>query len=67
MKEVKPKMADKLVETAATNAYSESEQVCGFFSLIKGNLAVPFKVRVPGQIDDTIRIVSDAFHDIYYR
>jgi len=58
MKEVKPKKAakftvkclDKLIEVATTDAYNESEQVSGFFTLIEDNLVVPFTARVPGQV-----------------
>ncbi|WP_275100034.1 hypothetical protein [Sedimenticola hydrogenitrophicus] len=57
MKGVKPKEAarftvkylDKLIEAATTDAYNESEQVSGFFTLIEDNLAVPFTTRVLGQ------------------
>lgn len=57
MKEVKPKkMAkfaekylDKIIEAATTDAYNESEQVTGFFTLIEDNLVVPFTTRVLGQ------------------
>ncbi len=58
MKEVKPKRAakftakylDKLIEEATTDAYNESEQVSGFFSLIEDNLDVPFTTCVLGQV-----------------
>jgi len=43
------KCLDKLIETATTDAYNESEQVSGFFTLIDENLAVPFTTRVLGQ------------------
>lgn len=57
MKEVKPKKAakftakylNKLIETAITDAYNEAEQVSGLFTLIEGNLVVPFTTRVLGQ------------------
>ncbi|OOZ36077.1 hypothetical protein [Solemya velesiana gill symbiont] len=44
------KYLDKLIEAATTDAYIESEQVSGFFSLIEDNLVVPFKTRVLGQL-----------------
>ncbi|MGB5277225.1 MAG: hypothetical protein WBO73_01240 [Gammaproteobacteria bacterium] len=58
MKEVKPEKAakftakclDKLIEAATTDAYTESEQVSGFFTLIEDNLVVPFTTRVLGQV-----------------
>ena len=42
------KCLDKLSEAATTDAYNESEQVSGFFTLIDDNLAVPFTTRVLG-------------------
>ncbi len=58
MKEVKPKKSakfsvkclDKFIEVAITDAYNESEQVSGFFTLIEDNLVVPFTTRVLGQV-----------------
>lgn len=58
MKEVKPEKAakftakclNKLIEAATTDAYNESEQVSGFFTLIEDNLVVPFTTRVLGQV-----------------
>ena len=44
------KYLDKLIETATTDAYNESEQVSGFFTLIEDNLVVPFTTRVLGQV-----------------
>jgi len=42
------KCLDKFIEAATTDAYNESEQVSGFFTLIDDNLAVPFTTRVLG-------------------
>ena len=58
MREVKPKRAvkfttkclDKLIEAATTDAYNESEQVSGFFTLIEDTLVVPFTTYVLGQV-----------------
>jgi len=58
MKEVKPKRAakftakylDKLIEAATTDAYTELEQVSGFFTLLEDNLVVPFTTSVLGQL-----------------
>ena len=58
MKKVKPKKTakftekflNKLIEAATTDAYTESEQVSGFFTLIEDNLVVPFTTRVLGQL-----------------
>ena len=64
MKEVNPKKAvkftakylDKLVEVATTDAYNESEQISGFFTLIEDNLVVPFTTRVLGQVVTVTRV-----------
>ena len=58
MKQVKPKKAvkftakylDKLIEAATTDAYTESEQISVFFTLLEDNLVVPFTTRVLGQL-----------------
>ncbi len=44
------KSLDKLIDAATTDAYNESEQVNGFFTLIEDNLVVPFTTRVLGQV-----------------
>ena len=43
------KYLDKLIEEATTDAYNESEQVGGFFTMIEENLALPFVTQVLGQ------------------
>ena len=43
------KYLDKLIEEATTDAYNESEQACGFFTMIEENLALPFVTQVLGQ------------------
>ncbi|MEK6594580.1 MAG: calcium-binding protein [Pseudomonadota bacterium] len=43
------KYLDKLIEEATTDAYNESEQAGGFFTMIEENLAVPFVTQVLGQ------------------
>ena len=37
-----------MIEPATVDAYSESEQVTGWFTMIEENLAVPFKTTVVG-------------------
>lgn len=44
------KYLDKLIEEATTDAYNESEQVGGFFTLIEENLALPFTTQVVEQM-----------------
>jgi len=43
------KYLDTLIEEAITYAYNESEQACGFFTMIEENLALPFVTQVLGQ------------------
>ena len=43
------KYLDTLIEEASTDAYNESEQAYGFFTMIEENLALPFVTRVLGQ------------------
>ena len=43
------KYLDTLIEEAITDAYNESEQACGFFTMIEENLALPFVTQVLGQ------------------
>jgi len=50
------KYQDKLIEAAITDAYNESEQVSGFFTLIEDNLVVPFTTRVLGQVVTVTRV-----------
>ena len=40
---------DQLIEEATTDAYNESEQAGGFFTMIEENLAPPFLTQVLGQ------------------
>lgn len=40
---------DKLIEEATTDAYNESEQAVGFFTMIEENLSLPFATQVLGQ------------------
>jgi hypothetical protein len=39
---------DKLIEEATVDAYDESEQAVGFYTMIGGNLVVPFKTEMLG-------------------
>lgn len=39
---------DRLVEEATVDCYNESEPVCGFYTMIEENLAVPFETAVLG-------------------
>jgi len=72
MKEVKPikaakfsaKCLDNLIEVATIDAYNESEQVTGFFTLIEDNLVVPFTTRVLGQLVTVTGIDITESHQI---
>jgi hypothetical protein len=39
---------ERLVEDAIVDAYNESEQRCGIFTMIENNLALPFETEVLG-------------------
>ncbi len=39
---------EELVEEAIVDAYNESEQACGFFTMIEDNLKLPFQTEVLG-------------------
>lgn len=56
------KYLDKLIEEATTDAYNESEQAVGFFTMIEENLALPFMTQVLGQ-DVTVAKVEITQRD----
>ena len=41
-------MLDELIEEATIDAYGESEQTTGFFTMLEDHLALPFKAEVLG-------------------
>ena len=45
---VSRKRIDEMIEEATVDAYNESEQFTGFFTVIEDNLKVPFKTNVLG-------------------
>lgn len=47
---------DQLIAEATTDAYNESEQVSGFFTMIEENLALPFVMQVLGQDVTVVKI-----------
>jgi len=47
---------DRLIETAIVDAYGESEQLMGLYTMIENNLAVPFKTVVLGVPVTVVRI-----------
>jgi hypothetical protein len=46
--EVDDEKLDEMIEQATVDAYGESEQVSGFFTMIDDNLAIPFTTTVLG-------------------
>ena len=47
---------DQLIAEATTDAYNESEQAGGFFTMMEENLALPFVTQVLGQDVTVIKI-----------
>jgi hypothetical protein len=47
-KELPAVRLDELIEEATVDAYGESEQTTGFYTMIEEHLAVPFKTEVLG-------------------
>lgn len=39
---------DETIEDAIVDAYVESEQIVGFYTMLEDNLAVPFKTEILG-------------------
>jgi hypothetical protein len=39
---------DEMIEEAIVDAYGESEQTVGFYTMLEDNLAMPFKTEVLG-------------------
>jgi hypothetical protein len=50
------KYLDTLIEEAITDACNEAEQVCGFFTMIEENLALPFVTQVLGQDVKVVKV-----------
>jgi hypothetical protein len=50
------KYLDQLIEEATTDAYNESEQAVGFFTVIEEHLALPFLTRVLGQDVTVVKV-----------
>lgn len=52
---------DKLVEEATVDCYNRSEEITGLFTMIEGNLELPFKTDVLGVRVMVIRVdLTDA-------
>jgi hypothetical protein len=47
-KSVPNKMLDRMIEEATVDAYGDSEQTTGFFTMLEDNLAVPFETEILG-------------------
>ena len=48
MAELSEAELDELVEQAVVDAYGDDEQLTGFYTMIEGNLALPFTTTVLG-------------------
>lgn len=46
---LQPAYLDQLIEEAVVDAYTDDEQLMGFFAMIEEHLAVPFKTQILGQ------------------
>jgi hypothetical protein len=55
---------EEMTEQAITDAYGESEQVTGWFTMIDQHLAVPFETTVLGNLVTVARIDLNASEQI---
>ena len=44
------KKLDKLIEEATVDAYNDSEQACGFLTMIEEHIRCPFNAKVVGEV-----------------
>ena len=51
---------DRLVVEAIVDCYNESEQVMGLYTMIEGNLALPFKTMVLGVQVTVERVANEG-------
>ena len=49
MAKLTAKYLDKLIEEATVDAYNDSEQAGGFFTMVEDHLSLPFVTQVLGQ------------------
>lgn len=59
----KAKLSD-MIEQATVDAYGEAEQITGWFTMIEGNLAVPFNTTVLGVQVTVHRVDLDRSYQI---
>src|SRR5437667_2368046 len=50
---------EEMIEQATVDAYNESEQLTGWFTMIDENLAVPFETTVLGVAVTVVRVDQD--------
>lgn len=50
-------MLDRLIEEATIDAYGDSEQITGFYTMMEDNLVVPFRTEVLG-VEVTVEKVN---------
>jgi hypothetical protein len=55
-------MLDRLIEEATIDAYGDSEQITGFYTMMEDNLVVPFRTEVLGMevIVEKIDLTDDS-------
>jgi hypothetical protein len=53
-----------MIEQATVDAYGDSEQITGWFTLIEENLAVPFETKVLGVLITVERVDLDGSEQI---
>jgi uncharacterized protein (UPF0262 family) len=51
---------DEMIKEATVDAYGESEQTVGFYTLLEENLATPFKTKMLGVEVTVERLSSDS-------
>ena len=57
------RVLEKLVEEATVDAYNESEQATGFFTMLEDNLELPFETSVLGVSVKVVRLdIDDRDH-----
>ena len=47
-KQCRTKPLDRMIEEAIVDAYGDSEQTAGFYTMLEDNLAVPFQTEILG-------------------
>jgi calcium binding protein len=56
-RKLSPAKLDRLIEEATVDAYGESEQRVGFYTMMEENLALPFRTEVLG-VEVTVKRID---------